>query len=222
MDGNGQDYTINDDRRARSAVRRCALRSGALQGNRPHHAAISQADRSRAVRACWRPAVPKASTARRAAIRRVSCALSTSIRCIIPDRRGNNRIDSLRNLVRDPRISLLFLIPGVGETMRINGRATISTDPKLTESFVINGKTPKCVLVVTVETRLLPVHQGDHPLETVGPGQQSRSQDLADAGLDPCRIDRRQDGRARARPPRAGAHQSRRFTDGRVSGRSGM
>jgi uncharacterized protein len=70
---------------------------------------------------------------------------------VIPDRRGNNRIDSLRNLVRDPRISLLFLIPGVGETMRINGRAKISADPKLTESFVINGKTPKCVLVVSVE-----------------------------------------------------------------------
>jgi PPOX class probable FMN-dependent enzyme len=70
---------------------------------------------------------------------------------VIPDRRGNNRIDSLRNLVRDPRISLLFLIPGVGETMRINGRAKISADPKLTESFVVNGKVPKCVLVVTVE-----------------------------------------------------------------------
>jgi uncharacterized protein len=70
---------------------------------------------------------------------------------IIPDRRGNNRIDSLRNLVRDPRISLLFLIPGVGETMRVNGRAAISTDPKLTESFVMNGKVPKCVLIVTVE-----------------------------------------------------------------------
>jgi len=70
---------------------------------------------------------------------------------VIPDRRGNNRIDSLRNLVRDPRISLLFLIPGVGETMRVNGRARISTDPKLTESFAMNGKVPKCVLVVTVE-----------------------------------------------------------------------
>ena len=70
---------------------------------------------------------------------------------VIPDRRGNNRIDTLRNLVRDPRIALLFLIPGVGETMRINGRAQISTDPKLTESFVINGKTPRSVLVVTVE-----------------------------------------------------------------------
>jgi PPOX class probable FMN-dependent enzyme len=71
---------------------------------------------------------------------------------LIPDRRGNNRIDSLRNLVRDPRVSLLFLIPGVGETMRINGCAKISTDPKLTETFGINGKVPKCVLVVTVET----------------------------------------------------------------------
>ncbi len=70
---------------------------------------------------------------------------------VIPDRRGNNRIDSLRNLVRDPRISLLFLIPGVGETMRVNGRAKICIDPKLTESFVMNGKVPKCVLVVTVE-----------------------------------------------------------------------
>jgi hypothetical protein len=71
---------------------------------------------------------------------------------VIPDRRGNNRIDSLRNLVRDPRISLLFLIPGVGETMRINGYARISTDPRLTETFAINGKVPKCVLVVTVQT----------------------------------------------------------------------
>ncbi len=70
---------------------------------------------------------------------------------LIPDRRGNNRIDSLRNLVRDPRVSLLFLIPGVGETMRVNGRAAISTDPKLTEGFAFNGKQPKCVLVVTVE-----------------------------------------------------------------------
>ncbi len=70
---------------------------------------------------------------------------------VIPDRRGNNRIDSLRNLVRDPRVALLFLIPGVGETMRIIGRAKISTDPKLTESFIVNGKVPKCALVVTVE-----------------------------------------------------------------------
>jgi len=70
---------------------------------------------------------------------------------LIPDRRGNNRIDTLRNLVVDPRISLLFLIPGVGETLRINGRAGIVTDPELCESFILNGKAPVSVLAVTAE-----------------------------------------------------------------------
>src|SRR5580704_10857423 len=70
---------------------------------------------------------------------------------LIPDRRGNNRIDSLRNLLHDPRISLLFLIPGCGETIRINGTAAISTDPELCRSFAMNDKVPRCVLVVTVE-----------------------------------------------------------------------
>jgi len=69
---------------------------------------------------------------------------------MIPDRRGNNRVDSLRNVVRDPRISLLFLIPGVGETIRINGTAKISVDPDLCASFAINGKNPSSVLIVTV------------------------------------------------------------------------
>ncbi len=70
---------------------------------------------------------------------------------LIPDRRGNNRVNSLRNLVRDPRISLLFLIPGIGNTLRINGRAEIATSPELCASFAINGKAPKCVLVVEAE-----------------------------------------------------------------------
>jgi len=70
---------------------------------------------------------------------------------LIPDRRGNNRIDSLRNLLHDPRISLMFLIPGCGETIRINGRAVISTDPELCKSFVFNDKTPRSVIIVTVE-----------------------------------------------------------------------
>ncbi len=70
---------------------------------------------------------------------------------LLPDRRGNNRIDGLRNLVRDPRISLLFIIPGVGNTFRINGRAIITADPDLRESFAINGKPPTTVVVVTVE-----------------------------------------------------------------------
>jgi PPOX class probable FMN-dependent enzyme len=70
---------------------------------------------------------------------------------LIPDRRGNNRIDSLRNLIHDPRVALLFLIPGCGETIRVNGRAAICTDPELCRSFTMEGKVPRCVLVVTVE-----------------------------------------------------------------------
>ena len=70
---------------------------------------------------------------------------------LIPDRRGNNRVDTLRNIVRDPRISLLFLIPGIGETMRINGTAVIDTDPQLCESFAMEGKVPRSVIAVTVE-----------------------------------------------------------------------
>ncbi len=69
----------------------------------------------------------------------------------IPDRPGNNRIDGMRNLIRDPRIALLFLIPGVGETLRVNGRATISVDPELLQSFAINGKLPRSVIVIHIE-----------------------------------------------------------------------
>ena len=70
---------------------------------------------------------------------------------LLPERRGNNRVDSLRNLVADPRIALLFLIPGVGETLRVNGRATISVAPALLERFAVQGKPPKCVLAIAVE-----------------------------------------------------------------------
>ena len=70
---------------------------------------------------------------------------------MIPDRRGNNRIDSLRNIVRDPRVALLFLIPGIGTTMRINGRAHLSTDEELCAAFAMEGKNPKCLIVITVE-----------------------------------------------------------------------
>ena len=70
----------------------------------------------------------------------------------IPDRPGNNRIDGFRNIVRDPRIALLFLIPGVGETLRVNGRAAISIDPELMRSFAVNGKLPRCVLIVHIDS----------------------------------------------------------------------
>jgi PPOX class probable FMN-dependent enzyme len=70
---------------------------------------------------------------------------------MMPDRRGNNRIDSLRNIVRDPRIGLLFLIPGSGNTLRINGRGQISTDAALLDSFKMEGKAPRSVIVMTVD-----------------------------------------------------------------------
>ncbi len=70
---------------------------------------------------------------------------------MIPDRRGNNRLDTLKNIVRDPRISLLFLIPGMGETLRINGQAQLTTNQALCESFEMQGKIPNSVIVVTVD-----------------------------------------------------------------------
>ena len=71
---------------------------------------------------------------------------------MIADRRGNNRVDSLRNIVRDPRAALLFLIPGSGTTLRANGRAHLETDPALLASFAVEDKAPRCVVVFRVET----------------------------------------------------------------------
>jgi PPOX class probable FMN-dependent enzyme len=71
---------------------------------------------------------------------------------LIPDRRGNNRADSLRNIIADPHVALLFLIPGVGETLRVNGRALICTAPDLLQRFAMDGKPPRSVIVVRVDT----------------------------------------------------------------------
>jgi uncharacterized protein len=70
---------------------------------------------------------------------------------MMPDRRGNNRIDSLRNIVRDPRVALLFLTPGSGNTLRVNGRARVSVDFELLSSFEMDGKAPRSVIVMTIE-----------------------------------------------------------------------
>jgi uncharacterized protein len=80
------------------------------------------------------------------------CRVIDAHTVLIPDRRGNNRIDSLRNIVRDPRVSLLFLVPSVGETLRINGRAEIRTDPDLLASFEMEGKLPRSVIKVQAES----------------------------------------------------------------------
>ncbi|AKI00168.1 PPOX class probable FMN-dependent enzyme, DR_2398 family [Hoeflea sp. IMCC20628] len=69
---------------------------------------------------------------------------------ILPDRRGNNRIDSLRNIVRDGRVALLFLIPGSDSTLRVNGRAEISVDAELLASLAMEGKLPRSAIVISI------------------------------------------------------------------------
>lgn len=71
---------------------------------------------------------------------------------LLPDRRGNQRIDSLRNIVHDPRVALLFLIPGAGEALRVNGSAYISALPALCDAFAVDGKAPPSVLVIHVRS----------------------------------------------------------------------
>lgn len=101
---------------------------------------------------------------------------------LLPERRGNNRIDSLRNIVADPRVALLFLIPGIGETLRVNGRARISVAPELLVRFAVDGKAPKCVIRIEVEvvyfqcaraiqrSRLWSAPPADAPREVPTPG----------------------------------------------------
>jgi PPOX class probable FMN-dependent enzyme len=71
---------------------------------------------------------------------------------MMPDRRGNNRVDTLRNILRDPRVGLLFVIPGSGNTLRVNGRAHLETNPALLDSFVMEGKAPRSVMVIAVDS----------------------------------------------------------------------
>jgi PPOX class probable FMN-dependent enzyme len=70
---------------------------------------------------------------------------------LLPDRRGNNRIDSLRNVVHDPQVALLFLIPGCNEALRVNGQARISAAPDLLQALAVDGKPPRSALVVRVQ-----------------------------------------------------------------------
>ena len=69
----------------------------------------------------------------------------------LPDWRGNNRVDSLMNIVRDPRVALMFLIPGSNSVMRINGRAVVSVAPDLLQSFEMEGRHPRSVIVITID-----------------------------------------------------------------------
>jgi len=69
----------------------------------------------------------------------------------LPDRPGNNRLDSLRNIIADPRLALLFVVPGIGESLRVNGRGRISADAAWLDSFAVDGKRPRTVLLIDVD-----------------------------------------------------------------------
>ena len=70
---------------------------------------------------------------------------------LLPDWRGNNRLDSLRNIVTDGRVSLMFMVPGCTNVVRVNGDAVLTADPDLTASFERCGKTPATVIVITIK-----------------------------------------------------------------------
>jgi PPOX class probable FMN-dependent enzyme len=104
---------------------------------------------------------------------------------MMPDRRGNNRIDSLRNIVRDPRVALLFLIPGSGSTLRINGNAKVSTDRDVLASFAVEDKAPRSVVVMTVQEIYFQCAR-DRPFRSLESRQARRFKNPSDARSDSC------------------------------------
>jgi len=132
------------------------------------------------------------------------------VRCLdtstlaIPDRRGNNRIDTLRNILHDPRVALLFLIPGCGETIRVNGRAKISTDPALVESFLVDGKAPRTVILVSVDRIYFQCAKAIVRSKLWDASRHIDRKSLPSAGTSP----RRKHSRPSARPARAASSSS--------------
>jgi PPOX class probable FMN-dependent enzyme len=101
---------------------------------------------------------------------------------LLPDRRGNNRIDSLRNIVENPAVGLIFLVPGVHETFRVNGRARISVDPELLARFAVDGKVPKTVLVITVQEAFIQCARALVRSDLWNPARHVRRDDLPSIG----------------------------------------
>ncbi len=123
---------------------------------------------------------------------------------LMPDRRGNNRIDSLRNILQDPRVALLFLVPGIGETLRVNGRAEISADPALLDRFAVDGKPPRTVLVIRVESVFFQCSRAVVRSRLWDPGRHRGRAEVPSPGKILAEIDRGFDGEAydRALPER--------------------
>ena len=110
---------------------------------------------------------------------------------VIPERPKDRLADTLTNLLVDPRIALLFLIPGVGDTFRVNGRAAVVEDPELLAPSTVDGRAPKLGLVVTIEEDLHPLPEGLHPVRPVEPRPPRRPLGAPDVRGDPARGGRR-------------------------------
>ncbi|MGB3386386.1 MAG: pyridoxamine 5'-phosphate oxidase family protein [Pseudaminobacter sp.] len=101
---------------------------------------------------------------------------------MLPDRRGNNRLDSLRNILSDDRVGLLFLVPGSGTTLRVNGRAHITTDAELCASFTVEGKPPRSVIVIAVDVVYFQCARAIHRSELWNPEKHVDAKSLPTPG----------------------------------------
>jgi uncharacterized protein len=101
---------------------------------------------------------------------------------LLPDRRGNNRADSLKNIIRDPHVALLFLVPGSGTTLRVNGRAHISVDEALRASFAVEGKPARSVVVIEVDAVYFQCARAIHRSDLWNPARHVDPQSLPTPG----------------------------------------
>lgn len=101
---------------------------------------------------------------------------------LLPDRRGNNRLDSFRNILSDNRIGMLFLIPGYGQTLRVNGNAELSCDPDLRAQFEVAGKQPASVMIIHVEKVFFQCSRAVLRAELWNPERRTGKLDLPSAG----------------------------------------
>jgi PPOX class probable FMN-dependent enzyme len=127
---------------------------------------------------------------------------------LMPDRRGNNRGDSLKNIIRDGRVGLLFLVPGSGTTLRVNGRAKVSIDAELCASFAVQGQPARSVIVIAVEAVYFQCARAIHRSELWNPEKHVDPKSLPSPGkilevtsrkaIDGDTYDREWPGRAKA------------------------
>jgi uncharacterized protein len=109
---------------------------------------------------------------------------------LVPDRLGNNRVDTISNLLANPGVGLIFFVPGLRETLRVNGRAQVTVDPALLEACAVNGKAPRSGILVTAEEVYF--HCGKAlPLRSVEPGEDAEALGFPGTGPHHRRADRR-------------------------------